>query len=279
VDTGVQTGDNVSPFYDPMVAKLISHAATRRAALTRLKQGLDNTICTGTQTNLTFLSRLCSDTDFSQGRLDTGLIGRKADSLMQPITPPPFAVLVAALLANDIDPEQERLGWQHWGKPQHALNLTGIKGRLQINGPGSFNLILEDKTHAFEAVTSAKGQITARAGIKNLTALASRASHAIMVKLVGEELHFQAIDPLDVSAAESGNPDCVFAPLTGIVSIVHVAAGDTVQKGDALLVMEAMKMEHTLFAPRDGVIAEILCAPANSVDEGSQLVVLEARAE
>ena len=82
-DTGVQTGDKVSPFYDPMIAKLISHETTRGAALTSLKQALNETICAGTQTNLTFLSRLCGDADFAQGRLDTGLIGRKSVRLTQ----------------------------------------------------------------------------------------------------------------------------------------------------------------------------------------------------
>jgi len=275
VETGVQTGDKVSPFYDPMIAKLISHEATRRAALTSLRQGLNETICSGTKTNLTFLSRLCADKDFSQGRLDTGLIGRKGDSLMLPVAMSPFAVLVAALLANGIDPQDERLGWQHWGKSQQVLTLAGISGRLQFNGTGSINLFLEDESHAFEAVKYGNGQMTAHADIKNLTALFSRSDSTIMVKLEGEEFHFHAVDPLEVNAMESDNADCVFAPMTGIVSMVHVASGDAVQKGDVLLVLEAMKMEHALCAPRDGVIADVMCKASSAVDEGSQLVILQ----
>ncbi|MFK5998619.1 MAG: acetyl/propionyl/methylcrotonyl-CoA carboxylase subunit alpha [Rhodobacterales bacterium] len=279
VDTGVRTGDKVSPFYDPMIAKLISHAATRGAALTSLRQGLNETICAGTQTNLTFLSRLCVDADFFQGRLDTGLIGRKGDSLMQPMAAPAFAVLVAALSANSIDPQQQRLGWQLWGRTRQALRLSGITGSLQCEGGCRFTLTLEDGAHVFEAVTNQNGQVTARAGIKNLTALLSCTGSTIMMKQDGEEFYFHAVDPLDVSAAESGNADCVFAPMTGVVSIVHVAAGDTVQKGDALLVLEAMKMEHALCAPRDGVIADVMCKASSAVDEGSQLVVLQEVSE
>jgi 3-methylcrotonyl-CoA carboxylase alpha subunit len=279
VDTGVQTGDKVSPFYDPMIAKLISHEATRGDALTRLRQGLNETICAGTQTNLTFLARLCADEDFSQGRLDTGLIGRKGDSLMQPMAPPPFAVLVGTVLVNGIDLQQERLGWQLWGRTQQALSLSGISGSLQFEDDGSFTLILEDGAHVFEDVTYHNGQVTAQSGGKNLSALVSHSGSSVTVKQAGEQFDFHTIDPLDVSATESGNADCVFAPMTGVVSIVHVASGDVVQKGDALLVLEAMKMEHVMLAPRDGVIVDVMCKASRAVDEGNQLVVLQEVAE
>jgi len=279
VDTGVKTGDNVSPFYDPMIAKLISHKISRRAALSTLKQGLDNTICAGTQTNLTFLSRLCADVDFTQGHLDTGLIGRKGDSLMKQVAPSPFAVMVAALLANDVDMQKERLGWQLWGRAQKSLHLNGISGHLQFDGEGRLSLINDDDIHVFERVAQGKEQVTARMGIKNLTALVVQQGRSILVKIDGEQFNFEAVDPLDVSHAQDDNADCVFAPMTGIVSIVHVVAGDVVKKGDALLVLEAMKMEHVMVAPRDGIIADVFCSASSAVDEGSQLVVLEEVAE
>jgi 3-methylcrotonyl-CoA carboxylase alpha subunit len=279
VDTGVQSGDKVSPFYDPMIAKLISHETTRGDALTGLRQGLNETICAGTQTNLTFLSRLCADTDFSQGRLDTGLIGRKGDSLMQVLTPPPFVILGAALLANGIDPQQKRLGWQLWSRTRQALNLNGINGLLQFEGAGGFSIMLDEGMYVFDNVEQSNGKITARMGAKNLTALVSHTGSAVMVKQDGEQFDFHAVDPLDVSATEGGNADCVFAPMTGIVSIVHVASGDAVQKGDALLVLEAMKMEHVMLAPRDGVIADVMCKASSAVDEGNQLVILQEVAE
>ena len=279
VDTGVKTGDNVSPFYDPMIAKLISHEGSRGAALNTLKQGLNRTICAGTQTNLTFLSRLCADVDFAQGRLDTGLIGRKSDSLMQQAVPSPFAVMVAALLANRVDLQKERLGWQLWGETQKSVHLNGISGHFQFDGEGSLSLTLDDDRHAFERVMQNKGQVTARAGIDNLTALVAQQGRSILVKIDGEQFDFEAVDPLDVNHAEGDNADCVFAPMTGIVTIVHVSAGDAVEKGDALLVLEAMKMEHVMVAPRDGIIADVFCAISSAVDEGSQLVVLEEVAE
>lgn len=275
VDTGVQSGDQVSPFYDPMIAKLVSHADTREGALAALHQGLNNTICAGTQTNITFLSRLCADTDFAQSRLDTGLIARKSDSLMKAITPPPFAILVATLMAGNIDPNAARLGWQIWGKTRQVLGLKNISGQAQFDGAGDFSLIHEGEVFAFTKVTLKNGQITARMGLKNLTALVVKNDHSISVKLDGEQFDFEAVDPLDVTHTDGDNADCVFAPMTGVVSIIYVATGDAVKKGDTLLVLEAMKMEHALVAPRDGVIADVLCVASGAVDEGAQLVVLE----
>ncbi len=279
VDTGVQSGDQVSPFYDPMIAKLVSHEKTREGALTALHQGLNNTICAGTQTNITFLSRLCADIDFAQARLDTGLIARKSDSLMGVVTPPPFAILVAGLTAENIDPKAGRLGWQIWGKARQDVGLKEVSCQMQFDGAVDISLIQEGEILAFTNVIEKNGQVTASMGPKNLTALVVKNGHSISVKLDGEQFDFEAVDPLDVTHSEGDNADCVFAPMTGVVSIIHVAAGDVVKKGDALLVLEAMKMEHALQAPRDGVIADVLCAPASAVDEGTQLIVLEEVAE
>ncbi len=274
-DTGVQSGDQVSPFYDPMIAKLVSHANTRKNALTALYQGLNNTICAGTQTNLAFLSRLCTDTDFAQARLDTGLIARKSDSLLSAASPPPFAILIAALLINNIDLKVDRLGWRIWGEIRQSVNLNGISGKIQFDGANNLSLIHQDETYSFTNIIMQDGQVIARMGDKNLSALTVKYDLTVLVKLDGEQFVFETTEPLDIAHAESENADCVLAPMTGVVSMVHVSAGETVKKGDALLILEAMKMEHTLQAPRDGVIADVLCAPLSAVDEGVELVLLE----
>lgn len=278
-DTGVRSGDKVSPFYDPMIAKLISHETTRDAALAMLQQGLHQTICAGTQTNMSFLSRLCADPDFVKSSFDTGLIARKSDSLMAEITPPPFAYMVAGLVAGGIDPSAVRLGWQLWGKATQPLNIAGVTGSLQFDGAQSISLLQDDEIHAFQNVIRNAGHVSARCGSKNLTALVAKHDRSVTVKLDGEQFSFEVIDPLYASHAQDDNADCVFAPMTGVVTIVNVAAGDRVTKNDPLLVLEAMKMEHVMVAPRDGVIVEVMCAPSSAVDEGSQLVVLEELAE
>lgn len=278
-DTGVRSGDTVSPFYDPMIAKLVSHESTRASALTTLQRGLSETICAGTQTNLTFLSRLCADPDFAQSRLDTGLIGRKADSLMAKAATPPFAVMVASLVVADIDPNAERLGWQHWGESKHAISLTDISGHLRFDGGPNFSVISGNETHSFQDVSILNGRVTAKTGLQNLSALVVKDGASVSVKIGGEQYDFETIDPLDVTHALEDNADSIFAPMTGVVSVVHVMAGDIVIKGDPLLVMEAMKMEHVMVAPRDGTVAEILCVVSSAVDESSLLVALEEVAE
>jgi 3-methylcrotonyl-CoA carboxylase alpha subunit len=153
--------------------------------------------------------------------------------------------------------------------------LKDISGQVQFDGAGNFSIIHGGDVFAFTNVTLEGGHATARMGSKNLAALTTKNGLSVWVKLDGEQFCFEVIDPLDVTHTDGDNADCVFAPMTGVVSIIHVAAGDVVEKGDALLVLEAMKMEHALQAPRDGVIAEVLCSASSAVDEGAQLVVLE----
>ena len=228
---------------------------------------------------MSFLSRLCADLDFVKSSFDTGLIARKSDSLMAETTPPPFAHLVAGLVAGGIDPNAARLGWQLWGKATQTLTLAGVDGALQFDGAQNISLVQNGEMHAFQNVMRNAAHVSARIGSKNLTALVVKQDRSVTVKIDGEQFDFEIIDPLDASQAQDDNADGIFAPMTGVVTIVNVAAGDTVTKGDPLLVLEAMKMEHVMVAPRDGVIAEVMCAPSSAVDEGSQLVVLEELAE
>jgi 3-methylcrotonyl-CoA carboxylase alpha subunit len=278
-DTGVRSGDKISPFYDPMIAKLIAHETTRDAALATLQQGLNQTICAGTQTNLSFLSRLCVDPDFVQSSFDTGLIARKSETLMAKMIPPPFTVMAAGLVMHDIDPQAPKLGWQLWGKATKSLDLVHMTAGLQFDGKQSISLLQDDAAYAFENVIRNGQQVSARCGDRNLTAIVIKHDRSVLVKLEGEQFTFEGIDPLAANQAQDDNADCVSAPMTGVVSIVHVTKGDTVKKGDPMLVLEAMKMEHALVAPRDGVIADVFCAVSAAVDEGSQLVVLEELAE
>jgi 3-methylcrotonyl-CoA carboxylase alpha subunit len=283
VDTGVRSGDKVSPFYDPMIAKLTSHERNRRAALVSLQKGLQETICVGTQTNLSFLSRLASDPDFAQENLDTGLIARKQDSLTAEDEPTPFVLMAAYLGANDLDPASGRIGWQLWGKAVRQLNLVHLgqkaSGSLQFDGPRGISVIQDDKSDVFKNVSYADGHVAARLGSTHLSACVVKHGRSITVKISGEQYGFEVLDPLEVGSNQEANADSVFAPMTGIVSIINVSPADAVKKGDPLLVLEAMKMEHVMVAPRDGVVAEVLCAASGAVDEGSQLVVLEEVAE
>jgi 3-methylcrotonyl-CoA carboxylase alpha subunit len=283
VDTGVRSGDTVSPFYDPMIAKLVSHESDRNSALVSLQKSLAESICIGTQTNLTFLSLLSSDPDFVDARLDTGLIERNYDSLIAKTVLSPFAILSAYLVATDIDPEATRVGWQLWGKTTQDFNLIykgqKISGIIRFGESQEISVDLEGGIHVFKHVTRGSDNISAQNGWKNMRSHFVHFGHSIAVKVDGEQFDFEKYNPLELDHNQDVNSDHVMAPMTGTVSIVNVDSGDTVKKGDPILALEAMKMEHVMVAPRDGVIAEVYCKASDAVDEGTQLVALEEVSE
>jgi 3-methylcrotonyl-CoA carboxylase alpha subunit len=279
VDTGVRSGDNVSPFYDPMIAKLTSHEDDRISALASLQKGLAESICIGTQTNLPFLSRLSSAPDFVGERLDTGLIERNQNHLTVEATLTPFAMISAYLTANGLNPAAPRIGWQLWNKSKQELNLTArgqkVTGQLEFDGPHKMNVVIGDDTHSFQNVIRTHDRISAQFGQNNMSACVVKYERSVAVKIDSEQFDFEIHDPFGMEYDLEANADCVYAPMTGTVSVVNVSAGDTVIKGDPLLALEAMKMEHVMIAPRDGVVAEVYYEASDAVDEGTQLVVLE----
>lgn len=282
-DTGVVDGDQISPFYDPMIAKLISHAPTRSGALQMLGQGLDQSYCTGTPTNITFLSRLAKDTDFAAANFDTSLIERKQDQLTQPDQPSSFEILAAYLAANNVDLTAPRVGWQIWGNASRQVEMhhqgQAIQFKVEYSGMQELTIIFGDDTRVFTNIIISGQTVTARNGDQNLSAIAVAFGGSVMVKCNGNQRDFNVPNTLLAAGEDDSNTDHVLAPMTGIVTVLHVSPDQKVAKGDPLLVLEAMKMEHVLNAPRDGIIADILCKVSDAVDEGSQLVVFSEQDE
>jgi 3-methylcrotonyl-CoA carboxylase alpha subunit len=268
IDTGVESGDVVSPFYDPMIAKITTHAADRETALNALVDGLQNTVAAGTPTNLGFLSRLATDTDFATAKLDTGLIERKMDALSTVPEVSDFDILCAIISTHDIDLNTPRLGWQMWQAP--AIKTA-------FNECGNVSLTIYDNTvkvgeTTFTRVTRNADQITATANNTQHRATATVAGNTVTIKSAADAQTLTIPTPLDVAAGAGENSDQIAAPMTGTVTMVHINAGDTVTAGDPLVVMEAMKMEHVLTAPRDGTIAAVFCSQSDATSEGTILV-------
>jgi 3-methylcrotonyl-CoA carboxylase alpha subunit len=268
IDTGVETGDVISPFYDPMIAKITTHAADRKTALNTLNDGLLNTFAAGTPTNIGFLSRLATDPDFASAKLDTGLIERKMDALSTMPEIKDFDILCAIITTHDIDLKAPRLGWQMWQSPaiKTAFNECG-NVTLTING----DTITIGET-VFTRVTRNADQIVATANNMQLRATTTVAGNIVTIKSAADAQTLTIPTPLDVAAGAGENSDQISAPMTGTVTIVHINAGDTVSEGDPLVVMEAMKMEHVLTAPRDGTIEAVFCAQSDATSEGTILV-------
>ena len=278
VDTGVEPGAEISPWYDPMIAKLIVHGEDRAAALAKLISALSATQIAGVTTNVEFLRRICESAAFANAELDTGLIERNRAELFRPRGPVPAEVLAAAALAELAHEEQtareraQRSGdphspWHHvdgWrlneeshhdfvfssGSEEHRVRVAFLDQgcRLTIDG------------RAYEPGAS-KAQTVRDGGSWHVFHDGMRWTLALKEELQGQDFD-----------AGSGS---LAAPMPGRVIKLMVEAGAKVEKGQPLLILEAMKMEHTITAPADGTVKEIHYAAGEQVLEGAELIRLE----
>jgi 3-methylcrotonyl-CoA carboxylase alpha subunit len=269
VETGVREGDAISPYYDPMIAKLVVHAADREAALGALAGALDHTRIAGSITNTPFLAALARDPDFASGNVDTGLIGRRQDELTRARRAGDGVKALAALaVANaerggrrSADPWSSLAGYAHFHPISRRVALRygeeAVDARIVARGDGRFEAQVEGTAFAFPA-----DAVSGRAALWPGHVTVFDGSWAYT---------FSAPDPLAREADAAAGAASLRAPMPGLVKIVRAAAGDTVKKGQPLLVLEAMKMEHTIAAPHDGVITEIASEGAQVAD-GTVLV-------
>ncbi|MFN7052891.1 MAG: biotin/lipoyl-containing protein, partial [Gemmobacter sp.] len=256
-DTGVRTGDTISPWYDPMIAKVIVHGPTRAVALAQLARALQETQVAGTTTNLAFLGALARHPGFAAGDVDTGLIERDLAALTA-APAPSVAVQAAALLASAGLGAGPLQGFTLWAPLARGLAVDHagetIHGTLQFGPAGAQITVAGETLSPKLPVVQAGGQIH--------------------VFDRGQCHSFTPHDPLarEANAGAAGN--ATLSPMPGLVKAVFVAPGQAVAAGDRLAVLEAMKMEHTLTAARDGVVAEVLVAPGSQVEAGAALILL-----
>ena len=260
-DTGVRSGDVISPFYDPMIAKIVVHGATRELALSRLRAAISGTQVAGTVTNLTFLDKLARDAEFSVGDVDTGLIRRNIVALSAAEPAPAqvraLAILAAADLGNGDD------GFALWSPMDRTINLIEdepFSAKLLVLDPDSVVVEMDG-----DSLTLPRNGLAGTQALKI----------GDTVSVFGAETwHFDIPDPLAVGV-EVGGGNLIEAPMPGLVKGVFAQAGQVVTAGDRMAILEAMKMEHTLAAPRDGIVAEVLVSEGTQVEAGAPLVRLE----
>ena len=237
VDTGVEQGATISPFYDPMIAKVIAHGPTREAARATLADTLDAAIVWPLRTNAGFLVQALDHPAFVAATIDTGLIAREGDALMPPALPSEEVLVeAAAALAG--------------GRaiPGFRLNAT----------PRSIATLLVGGEPV--EVDFAAAPVVPGAGIDRL--------------LVTEGGQTWEVTPFRAAAAAAGGAGdgAILSPMPGRIIAVDVAVGDRVAKGQRLVTLEAMKMEHSLTAPFDGIVAELPARGDAQVTEGALLV-------
>ena len=292
IDAGVRAGDEITPFYDPMIAKVIAHGKTRTEALGKLAGALGRTEIAGTVTNTAFLARLCRDEDFSAGRLDTGLIDRNIATLTERTAAPDAIVALAALAASGMVPPggADRSGvsgigpFEIWGVPKRLVKLdvdgTEYGFRVEREDATLWRIAgggLKSGDLRLEAVVHGQDEWSFRAdGVTQRCRLVQSGSE---VAVFHEGLTHRFAKPQGSRSDDrAAGGDQVVSAMPGIIKQVLVAQGQEVKSGEAMVIMEAMKMEMTLSAPRDGVVSEVLVSVGVQVSDGVSLVVLQPEA-
>ncbi len=269
-DSGVRAGDVISPFYDPMIAKLTVHGGSRAEALGKLARVLETTEVAGSVTNLAFLRALALHDGFGRGEVDTGLIARDLEALV--VEPVASAAVVALAAIGALELDRNASGFALWAPLQRAVVLRSGEDEIAVKvatlGAGRFEVSFGEAVHQVECAVH--WQVDGESINANVVLLGGSVS-----VFAGHGFHFDIVDPLEADANHAGDGNLIEAPMPGLVKAVFAKVGQAVAEGDRLAILEAMKMEHALLAVRDGVVAEVLVAQGDQVEAGAALIRLE----
>lgn len=290
-DDGMRAGDAITPWYDPMLAKLIVHGATRQQALARLDAALAATHLVGVANNVDFLRRVIASPSFAQAQLDTGLIARESARLFgpSPLTP---GWVVAATLAHSLaelsasapagDPFGARDGWHSHLPTQQVWALRwetqAIEATLLRGHDGALHLRWGEHNGALAWHQQADGALVVEWDGQRERLWAYSAGPQVHLFFNAGHACVERIDRLAHAGDTHPEGGRLSAPMPGKLIAYAVAVGDSVTRGQTLAVMEAMKMEHTLSAPTDGVVTELLYAPGDQLADGVELLRLQTDA-
>jgi 3-methylcrotonyl-CoA carboxylase alpha subunit len=298
VDTGVRAGDAISVYYDPMIAKLIVWGADRDAAIRRFRSALGETQIAGLNTNISFLGRLANHPAFATADLDTSFIERHQAELLAAQEPAPakaFALAALGLLlkraaearqaalasADPWSPWAHSNGWRLNDEARTELRLRDLslgnesEELIEViyRRGGGWKIALANGS-AFEArgELAADGKLSGTIGDEKASAIWIRAGNEISLFTQTGSHRFAVIDRFHGAedAQVSGGP--LVAPMPGRIISLLVAPGTHVEASEPVIVLEAMKMEHTLRAPSRGIVAAFRYAAGEQVDEGAELV-------
>ncbi|WP_199432424.1 acetyl-CoA carboxylase biotin carboxylase subunit [Qaidamihabitans albus] len=284
VDSGIQRDAVVGSHYDPMLAKVIAWGPDRAVALHRLDRALAETAVLGVHTNVAFLRALVRDADVRAGRLDTGLVERKVAELVAGAVPGDFFVAAALDRLLDLQPEGPVIdpwdvpsGWRlgargsvtfrlRAGDTESLVRVEGLAGDALVSVDGAEPVAVSARRHGRDLEVRGAGEFRRyrRAQAPDGTLWLAGEGHCAAI---GERPNLLA------THAESTEAGPVTSPMPGTVLVVKVARGDAVAAGTPLLVVEAMKMEHTITAPVDGIVTEL------HVQAGQQVALDEPLAQ
>lgn len=300
IETGVQQGDDVSVHYDPMIAKLVVWAADRQAALTKLRYSLRQFNIVGLRTNADFLLRLAAHPAFEAGAVHTDFIPRHRAELLPPRSAAAKEHLCRAALglllregaAARASSLQTRDPFSPFSFSSgrrlnicYTRNLILRDGKNNVaiavtyNHDGSYSMQIEDETFQVLGALHSEGDCTyLRSSVNGVVRRAKLVALEDSVHLFSMEGSIEIAIPVPKylsSVSSEGTQGGTVAPMAGTIEKVLVKAGDKVKAGDSLMVMIAMKMEHTIKAPRDGTIKAVLFTEGSQADRHSRLVEFE----
>ena len=286
IDTGVRQGDLISPFYDPMIAKLIVHGIDRSAAIAKLKNALNRTRISGCTSNIGFLGRLAALPEFSVGDVQTGLIAQRRTLLAQSEKPPTEVLVTAALhraglLSGHVDqsPWTTLTCWRPWGnaKIQDRIYFreTPIDTRLVPVSANRIDVTIDGAEAKLALGDIRPHEIRLQINGRWVNVGVFFGRDRLEVFFEGEKWPLTFRNPLELIGDSGASADQIAAPMPGAITHVQIKAGDQVNQGGTVIVMEAMKMEHTLRAERDGVIESVTVQVGNQVEAGEILATME----
>jgi 3-methylcrotonyl-CoA carboxylase alpha subunit len=292
VDTGFRAGDAVSPYYDPMLAKLIVHGEDRNAALQHMRAALAQCEVVGVTTNVAFLERLVALPAFAEAQIDTGFIARHRDALLAPSGDAPVALLVAAVAewrmpapaagcdADIHSPWNAVDAWWQNSLAHHvAFDFDDATGRHRVAlWPGRDDRLrarIAEREFVLLLEHVGEGRVTMQVdGARVVGTVVARGDERYVF---GEGLRHRGrrADPLAEHDPVEDGGGHLRAPMSGTIVAVLAKPGEVVAKTAPLVVLEAMKMEHTIVAPHAGTVTAVNCAVGERVAEGADLVDLD----
>ncbi|MCG8614068.1 MAG: hypothetical protein MI864_26445, partial [Pseudomonadales bacterium] len=323
VDTGVQQGDEISVYYDPMLAKLICRGANRNQAITRMGKMIHGTQVSGLETNLSFLGNILKSGDFNQAKLSTHFINDNLDALISPSTVSRDILLQAAIALINHTMEQQTAPpvsssdcYSPWQLNDAWTATNGHQQQLKLyygNSPLHFQCIFqatsdefnteyaqskrnEGRSYTFSLLPAPdsdlgdlsleiESKIDIRTRHHNDTLVAQLPNRTIKINSIINEGHLKIFHEGECWTFERSqthalhedqqNQNNLVAPMHGKISMVLAQQGLAVKKGTPLVIMEAMKMEHTMTAPFDGHVVQVCCHPNDLVEEGQELIELQ----
>ncbi len=299
VDTGVEQGDEITPYYDPMIAKLIVWGADRKQALARMRRALAQYRVVGVSNNINFLSRLVALPSFVNAELDTGLIEREQGLLFPPQEEVPDEVWLVAALAELLHEQREANaksaaaadrgspwraldGWRLNGRAERKLALRlqeALQEVVLVVLPGAYQLALNGRWVRASGTLGRGGAVHAQLDDCRVNAAVVITGERRHVFYRGHSWPLALVDTLYVGGEGEDVEGGLRAPMPGKVVTLMAEPGAIVEKGTPLLVLEAMKMEHTITAPRKGKVVSFLVAAGDQVADGAELVEFEGAAE